>query len=93
MRNLVGKEWKDASNGAVTEVINPATGELIDTVPNSTVEDVDTCVKIAHEAQKAWAKMPMHERGDILYKFADLVEENKESLARLLSDETGKPIK
>lgn len=93
MRNLVGKEWKDASNGAVTEVINPATGELIDTVPNSTVEDVDACVKVAHEAQKAWAKMPMHERGDILYKFADLVEENKESLARLLSDETGKPIK
>ena len=37
--------------------------------------------------------MPLHERGDILYKFADLVEANHEELAQLLSKETGKPIK
>lgn len=92
MKNLIGKEWLDASNGAVIEITNPATGELIDTVPSSTLEDVDKCVKVAHKAQKKWAKMPMHERGDILCKFAELVEAEKDSLAKLLSDETGKPI-
>ena len=93
MKNLVAGEFKDASNGAVIEVYNPATNELLDTVPNATAEDVDTCVKKAVEAQKAWAKVPLHERGRIIEKFADLVEENAEDLATLLCKETGKPIR
>ena len=93
MKNLIGKEWKDASNGAKIEVINPANQELIDTVPNVTLEDVDVAVKVAKEEQKNWEKVPIHERADILYKFVDLIEENKERLAQLLSNETGKPIK
>ena len=93
MKNLIGGRLVDASDGKVIEVTNPATGELIDTVPNATEQDVDMCVKEAAKAQKEWAKMPMHERGDILYKFVDLVEAKKEELAQLLSKETGKPIK
>lgn len=93
MKNLIGGKFVDASNGEKADVINPATNELIDTVPLATEEDVDLCVKEAAKAQKAWAKMPMHERGEILYKFADLVEERHEELAQLLSKETGKPIK
>ena len=93
MKNLIGYEWKDASNGAVIEVVNPAKQELIDTVPNVTLEDVDTAVKVAQIEQKKWEKVSIYDRADILYKFVDLVEENKERLARLLSDETGKPIK
>lgn len=93
MKNLVAGEFKDASNGAVIEVYNPATNELLDTVPNATAEDVDACVKKAVEAQKAWAKVPLHERGRIIEKFADLVEENAEDLATLLCKETGKPIR
>lgn len=93
MKNLIGYEWKDASNGAIIEVVNPAKQELIDTVPNVTLEDVDTAVKVAQIEQKKWEKVSIYDRADILYKFVDLVEENKERLARLLSDETGKPIK
>ena len=93
VKNLIGYEWKDASNGAVIEVVNPATQELIDTVPNVTDEDVDTAVKVAVEEQKKWEKVSIYERADILYKFVDLVEENKERLAVLLSNESGKPIK
>lgn len=52
MKNLIGREWKDSSNGATIEVVNPATQELIDTVPNVTEEDVDTAVKVAMEEQK-----------------------------------------
>lgn len=92
MKNLIGYEWKEARDGAKIEVINPATGELIDTVPNVTDEDVDEAVKVAVIEQKKWEKVPMHERADILCKFVDLVEKDKERLARLLSNETGKPI-
>lgn len=92
MKNIVGSKNLDASNNETVEVINPATGEVIDTVPASTEEDVDQVVTIAEEAQKKWAKVPLHERGRILEKFVDLVEENKEELALLLCRETGKPI-
>ena len=93
MKNLIGYDWLDASNGATIEVVNPATQELIDTVPNVTLEDVDKAVKVAEIEQKKWAKRPIHERADILYKFVDIVERDKERLAKLLSEETGKPIK
>ena len=93
MKNLIGYEWKDASNGAVIEVVNPATQELIDTVPNVTDEDVDEAVKVAMVEQKKWEKVSIYDRADILYKFVDLIEENKERLAVLLSNETGKPIR
>ncbi len=93
MKNLIGYEWKDASNDAVIEVVNPATQELIDTVPNVTDEDVDEAVKVAMVEQKKWEKVSIYDRADILYKFVDLVEKNKERLATLLSNETGKPIR
>ncbi len=62
-------------------------------MPNVTEEDVDTAVKVAMEEQKKWEEVSIYERAEILYKFVDLVEENKERLAVLLSNETGKPIK
>ena len=93
MKNLIGYEWKEASNGDTIDVTNPATGELIATVPNVTEEDVDEAVKVAMVEQKKWAERSIYERGDILYKFVDLVEANKDRLAKLLQEETGKPIK
>lgn len=82
----------DASNHAVIEIINPANGKVIDTVPAATEDDVALAVVKAKQAQKIWAKVPLHEKGDILLKFVAFVDENKEMLARMLSDETGKPI-
>ena len=93
MKNLIGYEWKDASNGALIEVVNPATQELIDTVPNVTEQDVDEAVKVAMIEQKKWENVSIYDRAEILYKFVNLVEENKERLAKLLSNETGKPIR
>lgn len=93
MRNLINGKELDSSNNAVLEITNPANNQLIATVPNSTEEDVDYAVKSAQKAQKAWAEMPLYERGKILEKFVDLVERDKESLATTLCKETGKPIK
>lgn len=92
MKMIINGKPVGASNGAVIEITNPATNKLIDTVPNATKEDIDLAVTKATEGQKAWVKVPVHKRADILYKFLDLVEENKETLARTLSQETGKPI-
>ena len=52
VKNLIGYEWKDASNGATIEVVNPATQELIDTVPNVTEQDVEEAAKVAEIEQK-----------------------------------------
>lgn len=82
----------DASDGQTIEVTNPATGEVIDTVPAATPEDVKKAVDIAKKAQKEWVKVPVHERADIMMKFLELVQRDHEKLARTLSDETGKPI-
>ena len=93
MKSLVGREWVDSTNGAVIEVKNPATGELVDTVPSLTEEQINEAVRVAKEEQKEWENRPLHERCAILSKFAELVLRDKDRLADLLSRETGKPIK
>ncbi|MBR5740413.1 MAG: aldehyde dehydrogenase, partial [Firmicutes bacterium] len=92
MKMLINGQPADAKDGVVIDVINPATGKVIDTVPSATKEDVDRAVAAAKAAQKEWAKVPVHERVEIMYRFLDLVERDFEDLARTLSNETGKPI-
>lgn len=91
MKMLINGAWVDASDGATQNVVNPATGEIVDTVPCATREDVTHAIDIAVEAQKAWAKVPVRERCKILHKFAYNVLERRMELGALLSRETGKP--
>ena len=93
MKMIIDGKAVDSSDGKVLNVLNPATGEVIDTVPSATEDDVNKAVSCAKEAQKIWAKVPVYEKVEILKKFINLVLENKEDLARTLSNETGKPIK
>ena len=93
MKSLIGNKWKDSSDGKVIEVYNPATNELIDTVPSLTKEDVEEAIDYADTHQKEWEEKSVVERCEVLSKFASLVEQNKDELAMLLSKETGKPIK
>lgn len=92
MKMLIDGKAVAASDGAVIDVINPATGAVVDTVPAATAGDVAQAVACAKAAQKIWAKVPVHERAEIMYKFISLVERDKEDLARTLSNETGKCI-
>lgn len=92
MKMLIDGKAVAASDGAVIDVINPATGAVVDTVPAATAGDVAQAVACAKAAQKIWAKVPVHERVEIMYKFIALVERDKEDLARTLSNETGKCI-
>ena len=93
MKSLIGNKWCDSSDGKVIEVYNPATNELIDTVPSLTKEDVERAIDYADAHQKDWERKSVIERCEVLSRFAELVEENKDELAMLLSKETGKPIK
>lgn len=92
MKMLINGQPTDAKDGKVINVINPATGEILETVPMATTEDIDFAVSTAVSAQKTWANVPVFEKVEIMYKFISLVEEQKEGLAKTLSDETGKPI-
>jgi len=93
MKNLIGNDWKDSSSLNVVEVMNPATSSLIDTVPNSTVDDVVLAVNLAKVAYSKWEDTTIFERGEILSKFAKLIKEDKEELASVLSEESGKALK
>lgn len=92
MQMLINGALKDASDKKIIEVTNPATGLVVDTVPNATSKDIQEALDAAKASQKSWKKVPVHEKVEILMKFLTLVERDKEQLARTLSDETGKPI-
>lgn len=91
MKMLIGGREVDASNGAVLENINPATGAVIDTVPCATPDDLETVISNAVEGQKQWAAIPFYKRMEILEKFVVLAQENEETIARTMAIEGGKP--
>lgn len=82
----------DAKDEKTIDVVNPATGEFIDTIPNATEDDLKLCVDIALEGKKIWRWTPLHERSMLVNKYADAILEHREELSELLSRELGKPI-
>lgn len=93
MDMLIAGRPSQASDAAVIEVTNPATGAVIDTVPAATEADVRAAVVAAAAAQPIWAAVPVHARVEILRRFVTLVRRDAEELAQTLSAETGKPIR
>src|SRR5215210_665028 len=91
-KNFVGGEWVDAVDGGTMQVLNPATGETIAEVPASTEGDVAQAVDAAKRALPDWLETTPKERGEILLKLADAVEEHAEEIAQLESLNVGKPI-
>ncbi|ULN66841.1 NAD-dependent succinate-semialdehyde dehydrogenase [Vibrio gigantis] len=79
------------ANNAVA-VTNPATGELIGHAPISSEAELDSAIERAHIAQKEWAKIPAKSRAAILKAWHQLILENKDDLAHLMTIEQGKPL-
>lgn len=92
MKMIIGGEWTDASDNGVVEVINPVTGKCVDTVPAATEQDVDRAITLAVEGQKEWAAYPLHEKLAIMERYAVLVMQNEERIAKVMCEEGGKPI-
>jgi len=82
-----------ASNGKTMNVINPINQEIIDTVPCATPEDVNHVLNIAQDGAKLWGSKTTEERAAILFNAADALISEQETIATLLSKETGKPYK
>jgi aldehyde dehydrogenase (NAD+) len=92
---LIDGEWHDAVSGKTFETINPATGEVIAQVAEGDDSDIDLAVSAARRAFDSgpWPKMTARERGRLLYKLADLIEEHADELAALETLNNGKPIR
>jgi acyl-CoA reductase-like NAD-dependent aldehyde dehydrogenase len=92
---LIGGEWVGAISGRTLPVYDPADGRLIVEVPDGDAADVDRAVAAARAAfapDGPWRSMTPQERGKLIWRLADLVEQNAERLAMLDSIDSGKPI-
>jgi len=92
---LINNEWCEAQSGKRFEVTNPATEEVLATVAEGDAPDVDRAVTAARRAfeEGPWKKMSARDRGRILYRFAGLLDKNRDELAELETLNNGKPIR
>jgi aldehyde dehydrogenase (NAD+) len=91
-KNYIAGEWVDAASGETFESTSPADGETIGTFPRSSRDDVDRAVAAAKEAYEDWRLVPAPKRGEILFRFAHLLAEEKEDLSQLMAHEMGKVL-
>ncbi|MFF7934016.1 MULTISPECIES: aldehyde dehydrogenase [unclassified Streptomyces] len=93
-RLFVQGQWREAADGARTEVLDPSRGTVLTTVAEAGAADVDAAVRAAREAfdSGTWSGLSGRERGRILHRVAELIRENADELAQLESLDVGKPI-
>lgn len=89
---FIGGQWVDADNGGTLSVTNPATNEIIANVAQCGAAETHRMIDAAHNAQRQWAKTAAKERASILRRWYNLIIENNEDLAQILTAEQGKPL-
>jgi succinate-semialdehyde dehydrogenase/glutarate-semialdehyde dehydrogenase len=90
---LIGGEWTEAAaHEERLEVVNPATEEVVDSVPAGSPDDIDLAVATAKRAFTDWSRTDVEKRAAILAKAAELIRANAKQLAATLTSEQGKPI-
>src|SRR5689334_361273 len=94
LENYVDGIWTKSKATGATDVINPATQEILGRVPNGkqTVDDVTSAVAAASAAFKSWSQVPVMKRVQPLYKLKQLLEDNAEEIARTITLECGKTL-
>ncbi|NUS23516.1 MAG: aldehyde dehydrogenase [Streptomyces sp.] len=93
-RLFIGGQWREAADGARTEVVDPSRGTVVTTVAEAGAADVDAAVRAAREAYDdgSWSGLSGRERGRVLHRVAELIRENADDIAHLESLDVGKPI-
>ena len=91
-QNYIDGEWVDAASGETFESTSPANGEAVGVFPRSSAEDVERAVTAAKSAYEHWRLVPAPKRGELLFRFAHLLSEQKEHLAQLMAHEMGKVL-
>ncbi|MGR3571600.1 NAD-dependent succinate-semialdehyde dehydrogenase [Brevirhabdus sp.] len=89
---FLGGEWVDAEDGKTFEVKNPARGDVIARLPDLSRAEIARAIDTAYDTQKAWAAKTGKERAAVLRKWYDLMMENQEDLAIIMTAEQGKPL-
>src|SRR5438477_10122612 len=89
---LIGGERVGSVSGKTYEVCNPATGELVDTAPLGTAQDVEQAVQAAEQAFGIWAETSAEDRGVALANACELIKEHASEIAQLLTSEQGKTL-
>jgi Aldehyde dehydrogenase family len=91
---LIDGKWVDAQSGETFPVYNPATGEVMDKCAAGDKADIDLAVKAARRAFEggAWPRLTHGQRGKLIWKLADLIEEHLEEFAQIESLDNGKPL-
>lgn len=89
----INGSYVESVSGKTFETLNPATEEVLTNVSEANEKDIDLAVEAAHKAfhEGPWTKLTTAERSHLMYKFADLIEENREELAQLETLDNGKP--
>ncbi len=90
--NFISGQWVNSSSKSNLDVLNPATGDVISSVPLSGKDEVDTTARAARDAFHEWRQTPVTKRIQYLFKFKELLEENLESIAVTITNESGKTI-
>ncbi|SEK23050.1 succinate-semialdehyde dehydrogenase / glutarate-semialdehyde dehydrogenase [Atopomonas hussainii] len=88
----VDGHWCEADHGARYEIRNPATGELLGSVPNMSAAETRRAIEAAAAAQKDWRARTAKERAKLLHKWFELLMLHQEDLARIMTCEQGKPL-
>lgn len=89
---VIGGAWTESESGSRLEATSPATGESLGTVPEGTREDTRRAIAAANAARRGWAAQSAFERAAALERIADLIEERRDELARVLTLDQGKPL-
>jgi len=93
IKNFINGEWVESRTEEYIDVVNPATKEVVAQVPLTTKEELNEVAELAAESFKTWSTTPVPKRSKILFKFQNLLMENQEELARLITLENGKNLK
>jgi malonate-semialdehyde dehydrogenase (acetylating) / methylmalonate-semialdehyde dehydrogenase len=92
VRNYIGSEWRSSAASEQANVWNPATGERLGTVPMSPVSEVDAAIQAAAKASPGWRRIPAGDRINFLFRLRELLKQNFEDLARIVTIECGKTL-
>src|SRR5215472_10193546 len=92
VKMFIQGQLSEAEGEGVIRVANPATGEIVDTVPKGTREDAKRAIDAASDAYKVWSERAPIERSRTLLKIAEMVRADLEDLATTLTMEQGKPL-
>jgi succinate-semialdehyde dehydrogenase / glutarate-semialdehyde dehydrogenase len=88
----IGGRWCDAESGATIEVNNPATGEILGTVPRMGANETWRAIEAAKDAFNDWSQRPAKERSNLMRRWYDLIMANVDDLGALMTAEQGKPL-